>query len=122
MPFEMTTTRHFSAAHQLRMPDGSLEPLHGHNWQVEVTVSAPALDMGGLVMDFHELERLVDTIVVPMDNAHLNDLAEFASANPSAEHVAWHIGRSLADALPRGVTLSAVKVWETPGNAAAYRP
>src|SRR4051812_27370017 len=37
MPFEITTTRTFSAAHQLRLPDGSIEPLHGHNWRVKVT-------------------------------------------------------------------------------------
>ena len=40
MPFEITTTRTFAAAHQLRLYDGSLEPLHGHNWRVQVTVCA----------------------------------------------------------------------------------
>jgi 6-pyruvoyltetrahydropterin/6-carboxytetrahydropterin synthase len=37
MPFDITATRTFSAAHQLRLYDGSLEPLHGHNWVVRVT-------------------------------------------------------------------------------------
>ena len=37
MAFEITTTRHFSASHQLVLYDGTLEPLHGHNWQVRVT-------------------------------------------------------------------------------------
>src|SRR3712207_6821545 len=101
MPFEITTTRHFSAAHQLRLYDGSLEPLHGHNWRVKVTVSASQLDPIGVVMDFHELGRLVDAVVVPMHNRHLNDLPAFAAGdpgglNPSAENVALHVGRSLA--------------------------
>ena len=43
MSFEITTTRQFSASHQLRLYDGSLEPLHGHNWQVKVTVAADSL-------------------------------------------------------------------------------
>ena len=120
MPFQITTNRHFSAAHQLRLYDGSLEPLHGHNWRVRVTVSARQLDPIGVVMDFHELERLVDSIVVPMHNRHLNDLEPFRSMNPSAENVAVHVGRTLA--LPEGVALVGVEVWETPENSALYCP
>jgi 6-pyruvoyltetrahydropterin/6-carboxytetrahydropterin synthase len=120
MSFRITTTRHFSAAHQLRLYDGSLEPLHGHNWRVDVTVSAARLDPIGVVMDFHELERLVDAIVAPMHNRHLNELTTFESMNPSAENVALHIGRSLA--LPTGVLLVDVEVWETPENSAVYCP
>ena len=121
MPFEITTTRYFSAAHQLRLPDGSIEPLHGHNWRVTVTVSASKLDALGTVMDFHELERLVDAIVGPMHNRHLNELGPFVrELNPSAENVAFHVARSLH--LPRDVLLERVEVWETDGNSAVYRP
>ena len=119
MPFEITTTRSFSAAHQLRLYDGSLEPLHGHNWRVRVTVSADALDAIGVVMDFHELERLVDAVVGPMHNRHLNELVAFAELNPSAENVALVIARALR--LPKVVRLTSVEVWETPENSAAYR-
>ncbi len=65
MPFEITTTRHFSASHQLRLYDGSIEPLHGHNWRVKITIASEKLDSIGVVMDFHELERLADLIVAP---------------------------------------------------------
>src|SRR5688572_9528767 len=121
MPFEITTTRTFAAAHQLRLPDGSLEPLHGHNWRVKVTVSAHKLDALGTVMDFHELERLLDEVVTPMHNRHLNELEPFVrELNPSAENVAFHIARSLR--LPSTVRLQCVEVWETDGNSAAYTP
>lgn len=82
MPFDITITRDFSASHQLRLYDGSLEPLHGHNWHVIVTVSAAKLDQIGVVMDFHELQRLLDEITGPMHNRHLNDLPAFDSRNP----------------------------------------
>ena len=36
--FDIRTVRTFAAAHQLRLAGGSLEPLHGHNWRVAVTV------------------------------------------------------------------------------------
>jgi len=119
MPFQITTTRHFSAAHQLRLYDGSLEPLHGHNWKVKVTVSAAKLDEIGVVMDFHELERRVNRIVEPMHNRNLNDLAPFKSINPSTENVAVHIAQKLD--LPQGVKLESVEVWETSENSAVFR-
>ena len=52
MAFLIRTVRSFSAAHQLRLHDNSLESLHGHNWRVEVTVAALKLDSIGVVMDF----------------------------------------------------------------------
>jgi 6-pyruvoyltetrahydropterin/6-carboxytetrahydropterin synthase len=120
MPFEIHTTLYFAAAHQLRLYDGSLEPLHGHNWRVEVTVSAAQIDDIGVVMDFHELERLVDEITGPMHNHHLNELPAFARLNPTAENVAFHVASLLR--LPKSVRLERVQVWETPENSAVYRP
>jgi 6-pyruvoyltetrahydropterin/6-carboxytetrahydropterin synthase len=120
VPFELTTTRHFSASHQLRLYDGSIEPLHGHNWIVKITIAAEKLDSIGVVMDFHELERLADLVVVPMHNRHLNELSAFKSMNPSAENVAVHVGSKLV--LPAGVRLVAIEVWETAENSAVYRP
>ncbi len=122
MPFEITHTRSFAAAHQLRLYDGSLETLHGHNWRVRVTVSAERLDAIGVVMDFHDLERLVDAITGPMHNRHLNELEAFASLNPSAENVALHVARTLAPGLPPAVRLASVEVWETDNNSAVCRP
>jgi 6-pyruvoyltetrahydropterin/6-carboxytetrahydropterin synthase len=120
MPFEISTTRSFSAAHQLKMYDGSLEPLHGHNWQIRVTVGRGELDNIGVVMDFHELQRRVNAIVDPMHNANLNDLPAFRSINPSAENVALVVARALRIDAP--MTLLSVEVWETNDCKATYKP
>src|SRR4051794_9390405 len=122
MPFAITATRTFAAAHQLRLYDGSLEPLHGHNWKVTVTVTSDHLDAIGVVMDFHELDRLLRAILEPMHNRHLNDLPAFAPdrLNPSTENVALHIADALK--LPDHVRLASVEVWETEQNSATYRP
>jgi 6-pyruvoyltetrahydropterin/6-carboxytetrahydropterin synthase len=123
MPFEIATVRTFAAAHALKLYDGSMEPVHGHNWRVRVRVAADALDPIGVVMDFHELERLVDAVVRPWHNRHLNECPPFADGklNPSAEHVALHVGRSVGP-LPAGVRVVSAEVWETDENAAVYRP
>ena len=123
MPFEITTTRRFSAAHQLRLYDGSIEPLHGHNWRVKATVVSAGVDSIGVVMDFHELERLVDAVLSPLHNRHLNEVPPFTLLNPSAENVALHVGQALVNApFPSSVTLSSVEVWETDDNSAVFRP
>jgi 6-pyruvoyltetrahydropterin/6-carboxytetrahydropterin synthase len=119
--FQITAQRDFSASHQLRLYDGSLEPLHGHNWRVRVIVSAEELDAIGVVMDFHELERLLGEIVGPLHNSHLNDHSPFsAGLNPSAENLAHHVAKRLN--LPANVRLTSVEAWETPANRAVYRP
>ena len=120
MPFFISTTRIFTAAHALKLYDGAMEPLHGHNWRVRVTVESKELDAIGVVMDFHELERLVDAIIRPWQNHNLNESAEFAQLNPTAEHVALTIARGLH--LPGEARLSSVEVWETDENRAVYRP
>jgi 6-pyruvoyl-tetrahydropterin synthase len=55
-----------------------------------------------------------------MHNRHLNELAPFSKLNPSAENVAVHVASKLA--LPEGMRLVSVEVWETPENSAVYRP
>jgi len=121
MPFDITITREFCAGHQLRFPDGSLEPMHGHNWRVRVTVEASALDDLGCVMDFHVLEGQLDAILQPLHNRHLNSLPPFDRVlNPSAENVAYHIANGLR--LPANVTLKSVQVTEAPGCEATFRP
>jgi 6-pyruvoyltetrahydropterin/6-carboxytetrahydropterin synthase len=119
MPFEITTTRTFTAAHQLRMYDSQLEPPHEHLWRVCVTLAADELDSIGVVIDFSELERLMDEILAPLSGRSLNAAPAFADRNPSAENVALHIAERLA--LPSRVKLVSVQVWETEGNSATYR-
>jgi 6-pyruvoyltetrahydropterin/6-carboxytetrahydropterin synthase len=122
--FEVTVSKVFSAAHAIRLADGSLEPLHGHNWLVDLTVASPKLDEIETVMDFHRLEGLLAGVLAPADNRNLNEVGPFAGGrvNPTAERVAWWIGSDVAKSLPRGVTLVSVRVGEAPGCIATYRP
>ncbi len=121
--YEITVTSVFAGAHAIRLSDGSYEPIHGHNWRVWVTVSSEQLDGIETVMDFHELEGVVDSVIEPVKNRNLNDVAPFAGGgvNPTAERVAWWIGTSVAKQLPGRVSLVSVRVEEAPGCVATYR-
>lgn len=121
--YEITIERVFSAAHALRLPDGSIEPMHGHNWQVQVTVSAAQLDAMETVMDFHILEQSLDQIMARVHNRNLNDIEPFVETfNPSAERVAEWIGKEILIGLPDGVSLESVQIEEAAGCFATWRP
>lgn len=121
--FEIIVDKMFAASHAIQLPDGSLEPVHGHNWPVRVTVAAEALDGIETVMDFHDLERIVDEVIRPWHNRHLNDVPPFdeGTINPTAERVAWWIGEQVARRLPERVALRSARVGEAPGCMAVYR-
>lgn len=121
--FEVEVSGWFAAAHQLRHPDGTWEPLHGHNWMVRVTLRGPALDAFGVLADFTQVQPLLREILVEMHDRNLNDLASFAARNPSAENVAVHISeRWRAQAGATADLLHCVAVEETPGCVARYFP
>jgi 6-pyruvoyltetrahydropterin/6-carboxytetrahydropterin synthase len=120
--YEILLLAEFSAAHQLRMHDGSLEPLHGHNWRTEVYLTGDRLDAAGLLADFTVLQPQLNDITRKLHNSHLNDLPVFAGRNPSTELIARHIHDEFAPKLPPSVRITRVRVWETSHCAAAYIP
>lgn len=120
--FEVSVSGWFAAAHQLRFPDGTLEPLHGHNWTVRVTCAGDALDGMGVLVDFTKLKPAVDRVLGEMHDRFLNELPAFAARPPSAENVAVHIFEALAALIPAGARVARVEVEEAPGCTACYRP
>ena len=121
MPFRIRVTRSFSASHALRLPDGSLEPVHAHGWPVTVICQADTLDAADCVIDFHELQRQLDAIFAPWQGRTLNDCEPFVSGvNPSAERVAETIAEAIT--LEPRVTLVAVEIGEADGCVAVFLP
>jgi len=118
--YELRIERVFTAAHALRLYDGSLEDSHTHDWQTFIHVTSAELDEIEVVMDFHELEQIVDAALQPLHQKNLNDLDAFAKVNPSAERVAEHIYQAIAPHLPPAVTLARVTVTEAPGCRASF--
>lgn len=120
--YEVTVSDWFSAAHQLVLPDGSLEPLHGHNWHVSITFVGPQLDGMGVLLDFVALKARVREVLGELHDRHLNDLAAFGTRPPSAEGVAAHLAEQLGDFGGQAARLREVAVEESPGCVARYLP
>jgi len=119
--YEVRVESHFSAAHALREYEGDCERLHGHNWKVEVRLASETLNAQGLAVDFREARALLGEVLGGLDHRLLNELEPFREENPSTERLAKHIFEELSARLPRGVRLTEVTAWETPGSAASYR-
>ena len=118
--YEISVETSFAASHQLRDYKAPLEPLHGHNFRVEVFVTSESLPDTGYIVDFLELEAMLKEVVAPYDHRHLNDLRPFDELNPTTESMARFFFDELAKKLPQGASLSRVRVWEAPTYSASY--
>jgi len=118
--FTISAEKTFNASHQLKMPDGSKEPVHSHDWVVVVTVCSEKLDEMGLVMDFDHLKNIIDQAVESLENTQLEQTGCFAYMNSSAENVARYLYEKVAGLLPTSVKLKCVRVTEAPGCTAEY--
>lgn len=125
--YEISVGETFAAAHALRQYRGKCEKIHGHNYQVEVTLAGEQLDSAGLLMDFLELKRWLRAVAEQFDHCLLNEVPPFDKVNPTAENLARHfyeeIARMLAASPAAGrVRVAEVKIRETEATAAVYRP
>jgi 6-pyruvoyltetrahydropterin/6-carboxytetrahydropterin synthase len=119
--FELMVETHFSSAHQLRGYRGDCERLHGHNWKVQVYVLAEKLNEIDIGIDFHELKRMTEEVLVPLDHSFLNEIFPFTEKNPSSENIAKWIYDSLRKKINGDdIHLSGVTVWESETASATY--
>lgn len=119
--YEVTIETGFCAAHFLRNYEGKCEKLHGHNWKVQITVSAGKLDEKGLAIDFRDLREMANKFIEKFDHANLNDLPEFREQNPTTENIARIIFEKFEDAINGElVQVKEVRVGESDGNWASY--
>lgn len=117
--YRITKEFHFSASHQLKdLPeDHQCARLHGHNYIVEVELSAATLDPHGFVRDYQELapfKRYIDDV---LDHRHLNEV--LGDDMVTAERLARHFYDWCKARWPE---ISAARVSETPKTWAEYRP
>jgi 6-pyruvoyltetrahydropterin/6-carboxytetrahydropterin synthase len=121
--YRVSVIRHFDSAHFLRGYEGKCESLHGHRYQVKVTIEAAALNDIGLAFDFTTLKKELGDIILRYDHHCLNDLPPFDNVNPSAENIAETIYRELRLKLEKErLDISQVEVWESPDSSATYIP
>ncbi len=120
--YEIFVKTHFSSAHYLRNYPGKCEFLHGHNWDVTVTVRAEKLNEIDVGIDFRELKGVVAEIMGELDHINLNEHPAFQEHNPSSERLAEYIFHQLKAKLAENscVKVYKVTVCETPTSGVTY--
>lgn len=108
----------FHASHRVKLPDGSLEPLHGHDWVVRAHFRTPDLDDKDMVVDFCTVQQALADVTAPLSGRNLNELPDFRGRTPTAELVARLVFDRLEGWGLR--TLHRVEVTEAHGCVAAY--
>ena len=111
----------FAAAHTLRAYPGACSRMHGHNWKVEVEVDAVELDDIGMGLDFKVIKQSAKHVIDELDHRYLNEIPPFDEINPTAENIAAHLYRGLANRLNDDrIHVRAVTLWETERACVRY--
>lgn len=130
----------FEMAHALLNHDGPCKNIHGHSYQLSVTLKGKAVDgntnpKAGMVMDFSDLKQIVNKeIIQPFDHALLLNkrtpeklykellgqkliLVDF---QPTCENILIYIANKLKKVLPKNAMLHHLMLRETSTSFAEW--
>jgi 6-pyruvoyltetrahydropterin/6-carboxytetrahydropterin synthase len=132
----------FEAAHALKDYDGPCRSIHGHSYQLSVTVKGTPVDAinspkKGMIMDFGDLKKIVKKNIIDTfdhslvlfrneSTAELEKLGEACSNivlvdyQPTSENLLQDFAQKIKRLLPEGVTLHSLKLRETANSYAEW--
>jgi len=131
----VTKRFHFEMAHALFQYDGLCRNIHGHSYNLQVSLigevkKEPGHPKDGMVLDFGDLKKVVKSKIVDrFDHALLVnslftksqiDLLKQTSERiivvdfqPTSENIVTYIAEILKQHLPSGVSLFSIRLYET---------
>jgi len=119
--FVLKIVADFSSAHSLRNYSGDCSRLHGHNWDVEVSVCSEVLNDLGIAIDFREIKNQTKSVAKRLDHQYLNEISPFDVLNPTAENIAKYIFDEVELLInTKDVKVKEVTIWETARSAVTY--
>ena len=119
--FVLKIVTDFASAHSLRNYPGDCARLHGHNWQVEVSVSSNVLDDNGIAIDFREIKKQTKLVIKRLDHQYLNEIKPFDVLNPTAENIAKYFFDEVGLLINNeDIKVKEILIWETPRSAVTY--
>ena len=119
MLYKLSVNGKFSSAHALREYKGKCENLHGHNWKVRLCIAGSKLDDAGMLLDFTEIKKQLNELLLSLDHKFLNETEVFASLNPTAENIAAFIFIEISKKINSAdYGVFEVEVWESENSSA----
>ncbi len=105
----------FNASHSFPQDHGYDREVHGHDYELTVWLEGERA-AGEMLFDLRQLKSLVaETVIAPLDHAHLNSILP----DPSTEALAEWIWRRLRPRLPAALRLG-VRLDETRTTSVEY--
>ena len=103
--------------------NASLEP-YGHNYTLDVSVDGPIDPRTGMVFNIKELDRIVrEQVIQVLDRKFINrSVPAFCDRAVTVESLTEFIAERLRPALPSNVTLSGIRLEQTPERFAVWLP
>ena len=89
--------------------------LHGHNYQLDITISGPIDESSGFIINIQDLNSVVNAHVIKfIDHSQIEeDIPWFVNKQPSTENMVVFIWEQLADKIPLPAALYSIKLRET---------
>ncbi|MCO4291311.1 6-carboxytetrahydropterin synthase [Solitalea sp. MAHUQ-68] len=139
----LTKYFNFETAHALYGYDGKCRNVHGHSYELYVTVIGDAIDdanhvKNGMVMDFGDLKKIVKSEIVDVfdhatvlnkNSPHIklaNQLMEhmervlLTDYQPTCENMLADFAERIIKRLPNDIKLHSLKLHETPTSFAEW--
>lgn len=136
----ITKIFNFEMAHAIYGYPGACKNVHGHSYELHVTVAAEKyhdyfIPSPGFIVDFKELKQLVQSCIIQVldhklllsgDYVHNHNIAGAAEnlviweAEPTAENLLIYMQRCISKKLDEGVKLVTLKLFETKDSYAEW--
>jgi len=132
----------FETAHALKGYDGVCKNVHGHSYELSVTIiGSPTIDTQsskfGMVMDFSDLKKMINKYIIdPFDHAlilysedaskELQKMGEpftnvvLVPYQPTSENILLDFAFRIRELLPAGISLHHLRLRETANSYAEW--
>lgn len=136
----LTKIFHFEMAHAILGYQGACKNIHGHSYELHVTVSGgfnsdEYIPVPGFVLDFKEIKKIVSSGIIQfldhklvLSAAYLAKNGDICSqenvvvldAEPTAENMLLYIQKVIRENLPPLIRLIELKLYETKDSYATW--
>lgn len=137
---KLTKIFHFEMAHAIHGYQGACKNIHGHSYELHVTVCTRQDQDGyipspGFIIDFKQIKNLVTTTVIEkfdhrlvLSEDYLKEQGSDRSdenlvvwpMEPSAENLLLYIQKKISEKLPADVKLLQMRLYETKDSYAEW--
>ena len=96
--------------------------LHGHNYNLDITISGEINTDSGFIVNLQKLNNIVqENVISIMDHSQIEkDIDWFENRQPSTENMVVFIWKRLAGKIPSPAKLHSIKLQETPTISTTY--